>query len=40
MKLINLFSGVGGLLCGLEMAGFRPIFANEILDHFSNQPES
>lgn len=28
--LIDLFAGAGGLSCGLEMAGFSPILANEI----------
>jgi DNA (cytosine-5)-methyltransferase 1 len=28
--LVDLFAGAGGLSCGLEMAGFSPIFANEI----------
>jgi DNA (cytosine-5)-methyltransferase 1 len=27
---VDLFAGAGGLSCGLEMAGFAPIFANEI----------
>ncbi len=27
---LDLFSGAGGLSCGLEMAGFMPILANEI----------
>lgn len=27
---VDLFAGAGGLSCGLEMAGFKPIFANEI----------
>ena len=28
--LIDLFAGAGGLSCGLEMVGFKPILANEI----------
>jgi len=28
--LVDLFAGAGGLSCGLEMAGFYPVFANEI----------
>lgn len=28
--MVDLFAGAGGLSCGLEMAGFKPIFANEI----------
>ena len=28
--LIDLFAGAGGLSCGLEMAGFSPVLANEI----------
>jgi DNA (cytosine-5)-methyltransferase 1 len=27
---VDLFAGAGGLSCGLEMAGFSSIFANEI----------
>jgi DNA (cytosine-5)-methyltransferase 1 len=27
---LDLFSGAGGLSCGLKMAGFTPILANEI----------
>lgn len=30
MIALDLFSGAGGLSCGLEMAGFTPILANEI----------
>ena len=29
MKLIDLFAGAGGLSCGLEMAGYKPVLANE-----------
>uniref|UniRef100_UPI004057B618 DNA cytosine methyltransferase n=1 Tax=Candidatus Electronema sp. TaxID=2698783 RepID=UPI004057B618 len=28
--LADLFAGAGGLSCGLEMAGFRPLLANEL----------
>ena len=28
--LIDLFAGAGGLSCGLELAGFKPLFASEI----------
>ena len=30
MRVVDLFAGAGGLSCGLEMAGFEPILANEI----------
>lgn len=30
MKLVDLFAGAGGLSCGLGMAGFKSILANEI----------
>lgn len=32
MKSIDLFSGAGGLSCGLGMAGFNTILANEIIE--------
>ena len=33
---IDLFAGAGGLSCGLEMAGFRPVLANEWIDAYAN----
>jgi len=27
--VVDLFAGAGGLSCGLQMAGFKPVFANE-----------
>jgi DNA (cytosine-5)-methyltransferase 1 len=30
MSFVDLFAGAGGLSCGLEMAGFTPIFASEL----------
>lgn len=30
MNFIDLFSGAGGLSCGLEQAGFNPVLANEM----------
>lgn len=32
MKSIDLFAGAGGLSCGLGMAGFKPILANELVE--------
>lgn len=32
MISIDLFSGAGGLSCGLQMAGFQPILANELVE--------
>ncbi|MCC4834968.1 DNA cytosine methyltransferase [Shewanella sp. 10N.7] len=36
MKSIDLFSGAGGLSCGLGMAGFTPILANELIAAHAN----
>jgi DNA (cytosine-5)-methyltransferase 1 len=33
--LIDLFAGAGGLSCGLEMAGFQPILANELVPAYA-----
>jgi DNA (cytosine-5)-methyltransferase 1 len=33
---IDLFAGAGGLSCGLEMAGFHPVLANEWIDAYAN----
>jgi len=33
--LIDLFAGAGGLSCGLEMAGFQPILANELVSAYA-----
>ncbi len=35
MKLVDLFAGAGGLSCGLEMSGFKPIFANELVEQYA-----
>lgn len=35
-KMIDLFAGAGGLSCGLEMAGFEPVLANELVEVFAN----
>lgn len=35
MKFIDLFAGAGGLSCGLEMAGFQAILANELVDQYA-----
>lgn len=34
--MIDLFSGAGGLSSGLEMAGFRPLFASEIVPTYAD----
>ncbi|MBQ9405294.1 MAG: DNA cytosine methyltransferase [Desulfovibrio sp.] len=33
--MIDLFSGAGGLSCGLEQAGFTPVLANEMVARFA-----
>ncbi len=35
MKSIDLFAGAGGLSSGLEMSGFHPILANELVPQFA-----
>lgn len=35
-SLVDLFSGAGGLSCGLQMAGFVPVFACEIDAAYAN----
>lgn len=35
MKSIDLFAGAGGLSCGLDMAGFTPILANELVEAYA-----
>ncbi len=35
MEFIDLFAGAGGLSCGLEMAGFQPILANELVGQYA-----
>ncbi|MDR3283518.1 MAG: DNA cytosine methyltransferase [Candidatus Methanoplasma sp.] len=35
MNFVDLFAGAGGLSCGLEMSGFRPVLANEMVDVFA-----
>ncbi len=36
MKSIDLFAGAGGLSCGLRMAGYNPILANELVEAHAN----
>jgi DNA (cytosine-5)-methyltransferase 1 len=43
--LVDLFAGAGGLSCGLKMAGFQAIFANELVPAYAktyrqNHPET
>lgn len=33
--MIDLFAGAGGLSCGLELAGFTPVLANEIIGQYA-----
>jgi len=33
--LVDLFAGAGGLSCGLEMAGFKPVLANELVPSYA-----
>jgi len=33
--VVDLFAGAGGLSCGLEMAGFHPILANELVPAYA-----
>lgn len=35
LTLIDLFAGAGGLSCGLQMAGFHPILANELVPEYA-----
>jgi len=35
VKFIDLFAGAGGLSCGLEMAGFQAILANELVEQYA-----
>jgi DNA (cytosine-5)-methyltransferase 1 len=35
MKSIDLFSGAGGLSCGLQQAGFQPILSNELVPQYA-----
>lgn len=35
MKSIDLFSGAGGLSCGLKQAGFTPLLANELVPQYA-----
>ncbi len=45
MNTVDLFAGAGGLSCGLEMAGFKSVVANELVPVYSktyklNHPDS
>jgi DNA (cytosine-5)-methyltransferase 1 len=33
--MVDLFAGAGGLSCGLEMAGFHPVLANEMVPAYA-----
>jgi len=33
--MVDLFAGAGGLSCGLEMAGFKPVLANELVPEYA-----
>lgn len=33
--MVDLFAGAGGLSCGLEMAGFHPVLANEFVPEYA-----
>jgi DNA (cytosine-5)-methyltransferase 1 len=35
MKSIDLFSGAGGLSCGLKQSGFTPLLANELIPQYA-----
>ncbi|WP_422473327.1 DNA cytosine methyltransferase [Endozoicomonas sp. ALB032] len=35
MISVDLFSGAGGLTCGLEMAGFKTLLANELVEQYA-----
>ena len=34
--MIDLFAGAGCLSCGLELAGFTPVLANELVDQYAH----
>jgi len=36
---VDLFAGSGGLSCGLKMAGFQPILANELVPAYGKTYE-
>lgn len=35
MKSVDLFAGAGGLSCGLQLAGFTPLLANEWVPQYA-----
>ncbi len=35
MKSVDLFAGAGGLSCGLEQSGFKPLLANELVAQYA-----